>query len=99
MHKQAEQSSIGGTYNKQCLIAKALGGVTGMTQLRLRVWYLAEFRLSGSSNKALSAKYVNQVKLRDREWSKRTPFQEVGIRETIGLIGPEGQLNTCIKWC
>jgi len=68
-----------------------------MTRLRLRVENLAEFRLSESSDKVLSAKYVKQAKPRDREQSKRTPFREVGIRETRGLIGQEGQLNTCIK--
>ena len=68
-----------------------------MTRLRLRVGNLAELCLSESSDKALNAKYANQAKPRDRERSKRTPFREVGIRETIGLIGPEDQLNTCIK--
>ena len=97
MHIQAEQSSIGGTISEQCLITKALGGVTGMTRLRLRVLNPVEFRLSESSDKALSATYANQVKPRNRELSKCTPFREVGIRETIVLIGPEGQLNTCIK--
>ena len=99
MHIQAEQSSDGDTNNEQCLITKTLDGATEMTRLKLRVWNAAEFRLSESSDKALSAKYANQAKPRDRERSKCIPFQEVGIRESIGLIGPEGQLNTCIKWC
>ena len=49
-------SSVGGTNNEQCLVTKALGGATGMTRLRLGVENPAEFHLSESSDKALSAK-------------------------------------------
>ena len=90
-------SSAGGTNSERCLVTKAFGGATRMTQLRLRVRNPAKFRLRESSDKALSAKYANQSKPRDRKQSKLTPFRGLGIRETIGLIGPEGQLNTCIK--
>ena len=68
----SDASSVGGTNNEQCLITKTLGGATGMTQLRLRVKNLAEFRLSESSDKALSVKYANQAKPRDRDRLKRT---------------------------
>jgi len=79
MHIQAEQSSAGGTNNEQCLVIKALGGATEMTRLKLRVWNPAEFCLCEFSDKALSAKYANQVKPKDREWSKRTPFRGSGL--------------------
>jgi len=68
-----------------------------MTRLRLGVKNPAEFHLRKSSDKVLSAQYANQEKPKDRERSKRTPFQKVVIKKTIDLIGSEGQLNTCIK--
>ena len=37
MHIQAEQSSAGGTNNKQSLVTKALNGATEMTRLKLGV--------------------------------------------------------------
>ena len=97
MHRQAVRNSPGGTNSEQCLITKALDGATEMIRLRLRVWNPAEFRLSESSDKELSAKYANQAKPRDRKWSERTPFGEVGIREIITSNRARGQVDTCIK--
>ena len=72
-------SNARGTNNEQYLITKAFSGAIGMTQLKLRVQNLVEFRLSESSDKALSAKYAYQAKSRDCERSKRTPFEEADI--------------------
>jgi len=56
-------NSAGGTNSEQCLVTKALGKVTEMTWLKLLVRNPAEFRLSESSDKAMSAKYAYQAKL------------------------------------
>jgi len=48
-HSQAKLEQAGDTVNEQCLITKALGGVTRITRLKMRVENLAEFRLGESS--------------------------------------------------
>jgi len=90
MYRQVELSKGEGEDSEKCLITKALGGTTEMTQLKMRIWNPTEFHLGESSDKALSSKHAYQAEQkRDPEGlsaplsgSGREPKRANGVRKS-----------------